>query len=44
MMSKSSYLTDNGDHDVPHLMFFQTDKPETLLVTHQRGPKDGRPG
>jgi hypothetical protein len=27
MMSKSSYLTDNGDHDVPHLMFFQTDKP-----------------
>src|SRR6202035_1353069 len=28
MMSKSSYLTDNGDHDVPHLMFFQTDKPD----------------
>src|ERR1700693_1929413 len=26
MMSKSSYLTDDGDHDVPHLMFFQTDK------------------
>src|SRR5580700_7004891 len=28
MMSKSSYLTDNGDHDVPRLMFFQTDKPD----------------
>ena len=26
MMSKSSYLTDNGDHNAPHLMFFQTDK------------------
>jgi hypothetical protein len=24
MMSKSSYLTDNGDHNSPHLMFFQT--------------------
>jgi hypothetical protein len=22
MMSKSSYLTDQGDHDMPHLMFF----------------------
>jgi hypothetical protein len=22
MMSKSSYLTDRGDHDMPHLMFF----------------------
>ena len=29
MMSKSSYLTDNGDHNVPHLMFFQTDKPDS---------------
>ena len=28
MMSKSSYLTDNGDHNGPHLMFFQTDKPD----------------
>src|ERR1700758_2817250 len=28
MMSKASYLTDNGDHTVPHLMFFQTDKPD----------------
>ena len=28
MMSKSSYLTDNDDHNVPHLMFFQTDKPD----------------
>jgi hypothetical protein len=28
MMSKSSYLTDNGDHNVPHLMFFATDKPD----------------
>src|ERR1700722_19060379 len=26
MMSKSSYLTDDGDHDVPHLMFFETAK------------------
>jgi hypothetical protein len=22
MMSKSSYLTDQGEHDMPHLMFF----------------------
>jgi len=29
MMSKSSYLTDNGDHNVPHLMFFQADKDGT---------------
>lgn len=28
MMSKFSYLTDNGNHNVPHLMFFQTDKPD----------------
>jgi hypothetical protein len=27
MMSKSSYLTDSGGHNVPHLMFF--DKPDT---------------
>ena len=26
MMSKSSYLTDSGDHNVPHIMFF--DKPD----------------
>jgi hypothetical protein len=26
MMSRSSYLTDNGAHNGPHLMFFQTDK------------------
>jgi len=26
MMSKSSYLTDSGDHNGPHLMFFQTNK------------------
>jgi len=26
MMSKSSYLTDYGGHNAPHLMFFQTDK------------------
>jgi hypothetical protein len=25
MMSKSSYLTDNGGHNAPHLMFFQPD-------------------
>jgi hypothetical protein len=24
MMSKSSYLTDSGDHNVPHIMLFQT--------------------
>lgn len=29
MMSKSSYLTDNGDHNGPHLMFFQADKNDT---------------
>jgi hypothetical protein len=29
MMSKSSYLTDNGDHNGPHLMFFQTGKNDT---------------
>jgi len=28
MMSKSSYLTDDGGHDVPHMMFFQPDKPD----------------
>jgi hypothetical protein len=28
MMSKS-YLTDNGDHNGPRLMFFQTDKNDT---------------
>ncbi len=26
MMSKSSYLTDQGDHNMPHLMFFHSDK------------------
>ena len=26
MMSKSSYLTDQGEHDMPHLMFFVADK------------------
>ena len=25
MMSKSAYLTDNGGHNAPHLMFYQTD-------------------
>lgn len=28
MMSKSSYLTDSGDHDAPHLMFYQTGNNE----------------
>lgn len=28
MMSKSSYLSDYGDHNAPHLMFFQNDKPD----------------
>jgi hypothetical protein len=26
MMSKSSYLTDSGGHNAPHLMFFQSEK------------------
>ena len=26
MMSKSSYLTDDGDHNIPHIMFFQSAK------------------
>jgi hypothetical protein len=26
MMSKTSYLTDNGGHNGPHLMFYQTEK------------------
>ncbi len=30
MMSKSSYLTDYGDHNGPHLMFFQADKNDTV--------------
>ena len=29
MMSRAAYLTDHGDHNVPHLMFFQTDKNDT---------------
>jgi hypothetical protein len=29
MMSKASYLTDNGSHNGPHLMFFQADKNGT---------------
>ena len=29
MMSKSSYLTDYGDHNSPHLMFFRTDMDDT---------------
>jgi len=28
MMSKSSYLTDSGDHNAPHLMFFQSEKDD----------------
>jgi hypothetical protein len=28
MMSKSSYLTDNGDHNGPHLMFYETSKDD----------------
>jgi len=34
MMSKSSYLTDNGDHNGPHLMFFQTDKNDTAWAAN----------
>jgi hypothetical protein len=29
MMSKSSYLTDGGGHNLPHLMFFESDKDGT---------------
>jgi len=29
MMSKDSYLTDSGGHNMPHLMFFRTDKDGT---------------
>ena len=29
MMSKSSYLTDMGDHNMPHLMFFQSENKES---------------
>jgi len=28
MMSRSSYLTDSGGHNLPHIMFFQTDKAD----------------
>ena len=28
MMSKSSYLTDNGDHNGPHLMFYEASKDD----------------
>jgi hypothetical protein len=28
MMSKGSYLTDNGDHNGPHLMFYETAKDD----------------
>ena len=28
-MSKSSYLTDEGEHDMPHLMFFVAVKDAT---------------
>ena len=28
MMSKSSYLTDDGDHNIPHVMFFQKENNE----------------
>ena len=34
MMSKSSYLTDNGDHNGPHLMFFQTDNNDTAWAAN----------
>src|ERR1700751_469493 len=35
MMSKSSYLTDYGNHNLPHLMFFQTDKNDTAWGANQ---------
>ncbi len=29
MMSKSAYLSDYGGHNMPHLMFFEDDKPDS---------------
>ncbi len=28
MMARSSYLTDSGDHNMPHLMFFRTERDD----------------
>ncbi len=39
MMSKSSYLTDYGDHNAPHLMFFQTDKPDAAWGANVRSER-----
>jgi len=30
MMSKSAYLTDSGDHNAPHIMFFQTNNNDAI--------------
>ena len=30
MMSKSSYLTDSGDHNAPHIMFFQREQNDAI--------------
>jgi len=42
MMSKSSYLTDNGDHNGPHLMFYETSKDDAAwganLTNSQSSP------
>lgn len=36
MMSKSSYLTDNGGHNAPHLMFFQSDQNDAAWGANRR--------
>ena len=36
MMSKFSYLTDYGDHNAPHIMLFQTDKPDAAWGANVR--------
>lgn len=36
MMSKGSYLTDNGDHNSPHLMFYETAKDDAAWGANVR--------
>ena len=41
MMSKSSYLTDSGGHNMPHLMFFQADKNDAWGANLENSPVMG---
>src|SRR6201984_1931523 len=34
MMSKSSYLTDDGGHNMPHMMFYQSEKDGTAWAAN----------